>query len=194
MSLKDSIGPDGAATTQSVYMGIMFPLLGARCMAASASPCFGGRAPETRADSKLVNYAVSVRGFRERPVSVIAFSFPITSEFSCVADAVADGAGSNLEVRTSAKKLVLLGMTLGSNSITACIICKGIPSATPSATPKNMSTHRQISVDKMCYEFARFGRQKAMVIRKYGHDTQGVTGSSPVRPTTVRPTTVRPTI
>ena len=31
--------------------------------------------------------------------------------------------------------------------------------------------------------FARIGRQKAVVNRKYGHDTQGVTGSSPVRPT-----------
>ena len=31
----------------------------------------------------------------------------------------------------------------------------------------------------------RFRRQKAVVNRKYGHDTQGVTGSSPVRPTKV---------
>jgi hypothetical protein len=36
-----------------------------------------------------------------------------------------------------------------------------------------------------CYGLARFGRQKAPVNRKYGHDTQGVAGSSPARPTEV---------
>src|SRR5665213_608182 len=66
-----------------------------------------------------------------------------------------------------------------------CVICKGKPSATPSATPKNVSIHRRISADKMCYRVARFGRQKAAVNRKYGHDTQGVAGSSPARPTEV---------
>jgi hypothetical protein len=38
-------------------------------------------------------------------VSGIAFTSPITNEFVCVADAVADGAGSNLEIRTSAKEI-----------------------------------------------------------------------------------------
>jgi hypothetical protein len=41
--------------------------------------------------------------------------------------------------------------------------------------------------DKKCYGVARFGRQKAPVNRKYGHDTQGVAGSSPARPTTILP-------
>ena len=68
---------------------------------------------------------------------------------------------------------------------TFCIFCKGVPSASPSAAPTNLSTHRRISVDKMYYGLARFGRQKAPVNRKYGHDTQGVAGSSPARPTEV---------
>ena len=59
---------------------------------------------------------------------------------------------------------------LGLSSVTFCVICKGIPSA----TPENIDTQRQISVDKMCYGLARIGRQKALVNRKYGHDTQGV--------------------
>src|SRR5665213_284778 len=67
--------------------------------------------------------------------------------------------------------------------MTRFVSCKGIPSATSSATPKNLSIHWRMSVDKMCYGLTRFGRQKAPVNRKYGHDTQGVTGSSPVRPT-----------
>ena len=61
--------------------------------------------------------------------------------------------------------------------------CKDIPSATPSAAPKYLSTHQRISVNKMCYRLARFRLQKAPVNRKYGHDTQGVAGSSPARPT-----------
>jgi hypothetical protein len=36
-----------------------------------------------------------------------------------------------------------------------------------------------------CYDLAKIGRQKALVNRKYGHDTQGVAGSSPARPTKV---------
>jgi len=54
--------------------------------------------------------------------------------------------------------------------MTPCVNGKGIPSA----TPENLSTHRRISVDKMCYRKARFGRQKEPVNRKYGHDLQGV--------------------
>jgi hypothetical protein len=42
-------------------------------------------------------------------VSGIAFTSPITNEFVCVADAVADGAGSNLEIRTSAKEIAPFG-------------------------------------------------------------------------------------
>jgi hypothetical protein len=30
-------------------------------------------------------------------------------------------------------------------------------------------------VDKLCYDFARFGRQKVVVISKYGHDPLVVT-------------------
>src|ERR1039458_7261227 len=60
-------------------------------------------------------------------------------------------------------------------------------SATTSAMPKNMRAQRQTSVDSNCYDRTKFGRQKAMADSKYGHDTQGVTGSSPVRPTE-RPT------
>jgi hypothetical protein len=41
-----------------------------------------------------------------------SFSLPIESEFSRVADAVADGAGPSLEVRTSTKKTGPFGMTL----------------------------------------------------------------------------------
>src|SRR5665213_753139 len=67
--------------------------------------------------------------------------------------------------------------------MTLCVNCKGIPSATPSAATKNLSTHRRISVDKKCYGLARFGRQKAVVNRKYGHDPQWVAGSNPARPT-----------
>jgi hypothetical protein len=59
--------------------------------------------------------------------------------------------------------------------MTSCVACKGIPSATPSATPKDLSTRRQISVDKKCYDFTRFGRQKASLTRKYGHDPLVVT-------------------
>jgi hypothetical protein len=58
--------------------------------------------------------------------------------------------------------------------MTACVNCKGNPSATPSATPKNLGTHRRMSVDKVCYGLTSFGRQKVPVNRKYGHDTQGV--------------------
>ena len=65
------------------------------------------------------------------------------------------------------------------------MFCKGVPSATPTAAPTNLSTHQRISVDKMCYGLARFGRQKVAVNRKYGHDTQGVAGSIPARPTKV---------
>jgi len=49
--------------------------------------------------------SASVRYWRQLSVS-------LSYEYSSVADAVADGAGSSLEVRTSTKKLVLFGMTL----------------------------------------------------------------------------------
>jgi len=69
--------------------------------------------------------------------------------------------------------------------MTPCVVCKGNPSATLSATPENVATQWQISVDKRYYNLAGFGRQKAAVNRKYGHDTQGVAGSSPAWPTEV---------
>ena len=49
-----------------------------------------------------------------------------------------------------------------------CSVSNAVSSAT------NLSTHRRISVDKMCYCVARFGRQKVAVNREYGHDTQAV--------------------
>jgi len=62
--------------------------------------------------------------------------------------------------------------------MTSCVAGKGILSATLSATPKHLCTQPRISVDKKCYDLTSFGRQKVTVNRKYGHDTQGVVGSS----------------
>ena len=39
---------------------------------------------------------------------------------------------------------------------------------------QKMVNQRHISVDANCYYLTKFGCQKAVVNRKYGHDTQGV--------------------
>jgi len=53
--------------------------------------------------------------------------------------------------------------------------------------PKTLCAQWRISVNKKCYVSVRFGRQKGAVNRKYGHDTQGVAGADPARPTNTVP-------
>ena len=89
---KPRQGKFGMAFALAIAVGCMYSVIGA--------------------ESKFVEHAISTRGIRGCPLSETAFSEVIASEFSCVADVVADGAGSILEVGNSTMRMFVFGMTL----------------------------------------------------------------------------------